>query len=1085
MQARRRRWRIGTLLVAATAMGIAAHAQPCAATNVPYTENFNAVTTPDLPTCMSLETVSGNPWTTVAAPTGYTGNVARVSYTLAGSPDMDSWLFTQGLNLTGGTSYRLSYTYGNNSSATYTERMAVSYGLSNNEASMVNFLADHTAINDAVPHNSTVDFTPAADGVYYIGFKCYSIADQYYLYLDNIKVMATPTCEAPPAVTMDSFSISDCAFSWTASISNPANGYEWELRDANAPGSGTDGLVESGTTLAGELSASAHNLVSNTTYFVYVRANCGGGDFSEWTEPTSFTTPCDAQNIPYLENFEEVTVPALPNCMSDQTLLGPDWTTVSNGPAGMNGQMARCYGYEPVNSWLYTAGLNLSGGVSYRLTYRYSNQYNFYVDAMKVAYGTDPENTAMAHTLIDHPAINDGAVHTDTIEFTPAADGVYYIGFQKYSNDGTNDAYLYIDDIRVVVTPSCEEPTALSTGDMTTATATISWTASATNPADGYEWEVRTSGAAGSGTTGLVSSGSTAAGEISAGATGLDPNTTYSLYVRSICSSSDQSTWAGPYVFTTPCTATDVPYTEDFNAVTTPAIPNCMSLQTVSGNPWRTVTAPGGMTGNAANVTYTASGSPDMNSWLFTQGLNLTGGTTYRLTYKYFNNSTTYTERMAVAYGSSNDAAAMANALADHSAIQTTTVQTNQVDFTPAADGVFYIGFKCYSIADQNQLYLDDINVVALNGCTGTPDPGATTGPASICPGTSFTLALQNPPTEGGLSFQWEVSTDGNDWTNAAGNSTGSTYTTTQTDGHWYRVQVTCANGGTASSTPLQVTMNDFSGCYCIPVMTTGCSYPDVVTNVNIAGINRTSQCDNTSGANGYSFFATPVGTLAAGSASNAYSVSIAGDTEGAAAWIDFNHDGQFTADEQIFSGLSQTTPYTYTGNFSVPANALLGTTGMRVRCMYNHQPAATEACTGANYGETEDYLVNITAQGSVDCLGVPGGPALPGTACTASTGFGGTWSAQCICVENVGIAESAAQQGVAVHPNPASTELFITTQGAQPVHVKVYDMVGKLALEQDKTTRISVANLAPGSYTLLITDEKGSVQGRTRFVKQ
>ncbi len=73
----------------------------------------------------------------------------------------------------------------------------------------------------------------------------------------------------------------------------------------------------------------------------------------------------------------------------------------------------------------------------------------------------------------------------------------------------------------------------------------------------------------------------------------------------------------------------------------------------------------------------------------------------------------------------------------------------------------------------------------------------------------------------------------------------------------------------------------------------------------------------------------------------------------------------------------------------------------------------------------------------------------------------------------------------LAVYPNPASTELFINTATGKPVHVKVFDMVGHLAIEQNMTTRLDITSLAPGSYSVLIIDEKGTAQSHAHFVKQ
>ncbi len=63
-----------------------------------------------------------------------------------------------------------------------------------------------------------------------------------------------------------------------------------------------------------------------------------------------------------------------------------------------------------------------------------------------------------------------------------------------------------------------------------------------------------------------------------------------------------------------------------------------------------------------------------------------------------------------------------------------------------------------------------------------------------------------------------------------------------------------------------------------------------------------------------------------------------------------------------------------------------------------------------------------------MDCLGVPGGSALPGTACTTFLGLPGTWSSDCTCIANggnldcEGVPNGPAQPGTACStPNGAT----------------------------------------------------------------
>ncbi|MGB0985192.1 MAG: S8 family serine peptidase, partial [Saprospiraceae bacterium] len=78
---------------------------------------------------------------------------------------------------------------------------------------------------------------------------------------------------------------------------------------------------------------------------------------------------------------------------------------------------------------------------------------------------------------------------------------------------------------------------------------------------------------------------------------------------------------------------------------------------------------------------------------------------------------------------------------------------------------------------------------------------------------------------------------------------------------------------------------------------------------------------------------------------------------ENMAAWIDFNQDGDFDdAGEQIAQIMSSAVAATR--NFTVPANAVVGITRMRVVLEYQSTPAN---CSNGIEGEVEDYCIEIT----------------------------------------------------------------------------------------------------------------------------
>ncbi|RYM35774.1 T9SS type A sorting domain-containing protein [Brumimicrobium glaciale] len=82
-------------------------------------------------------------------------------------------------------------------------------------------------------------------------------------------------------------------------------------------------------------------------------------------------------------------------------------------------------------------------------------------------------------------------------------------------------------------------------------------------------------------------------------------------------------------------------------------------------------------------------------------------------------------------------------------------------------------------------------------GCSGTPVVAAITAPASVCLGLDVDL-VGSLIASAGISYQWQESPNGTTWTDISG-ATNATHTIVGgiTADTYYRLKVTCANGGT------------------------------------------------------------------------------------------------------------------------------------------------------------------------------------------------------------------------------------------------------------------------------------------------
>jgi hypothetical protein len=373
---------------------------------------------------------------------------------------------------------------------------------------------------------------------------------------------------------------------------------------------------------------------------------------------------------------------------------------------------------------------------------------------MSYYWGVDPENN---YDLKVEGTTDGGA--TSTVLWTEADQGVFvnwtwyevtvplsaFVGQANFQlilrYEGYDGAQGNFDDIVVAEAPTCLEPTGLSASGFTTTSADLGWTAGGTESSWNIEYGVFGFSPSGTPTNTGVSN--------PFNLTGLSAATTYQYYVQADCGgSAGSSEWVGPFTFTTLCDAQNVPYSIDFESVTTPALPVCtVNVNDGTGNNWTTVAAPGyGFTTQTLRYSFNSANSAD--TWFFTNGLNLVGGTSYRVEFDYGNNSTTYTESLMATYGTSQTSGGVLDVIVDYPTIADAAIHHAIADFTPSTSGVYYLGFYAYSAPDQWNLFLDNIYVDVTPAC-----PSPTAFVLDSADATSATFSWTN----GAAETEWEL----------------------------------------------------------------------------------------------------------------------------------------------------------------------------------------------------------------------------------------------------------------------------------------------------------------------------------------
>lgn len=259
--------------------------------------------------------------------------------------------------------------------------------------------------------------------------------------------------------------------------------------------------------------------------------------------------------------------------------------------------------------------------------------------------------------------------------------------------------------------------------------------------------------------------------------------------------------------------------------------------------------------------------------------------------------------------------------------------------------------------------------------------------------GENVTIQVNGSSNSPALSYQWQQSTDNNNWTDISGANKPILNRTIATNG-WYRRKVTCEGGGAVYiSTAVELKVKPFYESYCIP------GYPFTTTNPNTHYLVRvegttlnsyTPQGSVTANQPYQQFPASgnTTGDLARGTAYN-FKINGTANTS-AKVWLDLNRNGLFEATELIAGPFFFTlvgNERTYVFNYTVPPTIDTGLTGLRVSSyvMGSFYGIPADACdfyTGS--GETEDYTIRIVASA---CTGAPTG----GTTTTNKTSVCGT----------------------------------------------------------------------------------------------
>jgi hypothetical protein len=915
----------------------------CDAVSIPITENFNSVTTPNLPDCWSKKIVSTSS-ANVVTTTTYHSSPNGVYMSNSGDAASEVYLISpaivQNLNTVRVKLWAYSY-------STY----PVKVGVMTDPTNASTFVEMASYATSGTWTERVTDFNSYAGSGVYVAVKFVGTSTYQGVYVDDITIEALPTCLEPTAINITNITATSSSINWTASTSTPSGGYDvYYSTSSTAPNSGT---TPSGSVLAGVTTYSTGNVLSaNTTYYAWVRSNCGGGDLSGWAGYTSFYTGYCIPSATSVDGtgITNVTFGNSPNIVNNTTSnetnnYGNYSAMIGDVIQGATATIAitfntSTYDYN-TKIWIdlnndldfADSGEEVYSGLSGSTS---PNTLNASVTIpgatsignhrMRIGGGDDaapgPCTTGATYTCFEDYTVNVVAPLLPVISGLSAPRGCTGSSLIISGTDLAGATQVTIGGTTAVITANSATEITVTVGNGTSgfvAVTTLAGTATSTdefsvNPLP-VVYTVSGDGGycAGSTGTSIILSGSES-----------DVDYTLSTSPVTILSGTGSSLTFGPTAFatgaytisaaytTTGCSQTmtgsvnvtvnpipsSVIATASSNAVCTGSAVNLTSsavsnadnivnytqgfetwpptgwtfINAGSGNQWATNSS---FYTGSKSMAYTFSSTFAANAWGMTQGITLNAGTVYTVSFWYKVALASYPEKLKVTVGSAATVVAQSNVLWNNnggSNLTNTTWAQGTATYTAPTTGTYYFGFNCYSDADQDVLYVDDISITgttilpATYSWTSSPSgfTSSTQNPTGIIPtvATDYTVIAQNSfgctasASTGVVTINPlpTITLTSSALLIAAGNTTGTlTYSGTTNGADTYSIDFDAAanaqgfvdvnnlpfSGGTLGVTiPAGAGATDYNATLTVRNSTTGCvsnAYPIVITVAGFA----------------------------------------------------------------------------------------------------------------------------------------------------------------------------------------------------------------------------------------------------------
>jgi len=348
---------------------------------------------------------------------------------------------------------------------------------------------------------------------------------------------AFSTCAPPVLQAATNITANGVTLNWTASGSTQANSYDiYYSTSSTVPTATTSPNLSN---IAG-ISTSVGGLQPNTTYYYWIKTNCGGTTAqSVWSFVGTFKTACGAVTS-LSENFDSYsTGTTLPDCWVRNFVNGTMTISSTTPASGTRNIYQTNTSAQTPSTVVLPEFSNINAGTHWL---KLKARVNTATGTLNVGYVTNPTD-ASTFVLIQALSIANTNYTSTNPEYTVIVPSSVPANARLAVRNTADGKGYYWDDVVWEPVPSCFPPTTLATSAITANSATLSWAAPSSAPAGGYEYTYTTTNTAPTG-NGTSVSGTSVTVPLPS------PGTTYYLWVRSKCTATSTSVWIGTTVNT-------------------------------------------------------------------------------------------------------------------------------------------------------------------------------------------------------------------------------------------------------------------------------------------------------------------------------------------------------------------------------------------------------------------------------------------------------------------------------------------------------------------------------------------------------